>query len=375
MTNSSVIALVKAGLGDSAIVALIKSSPSDYDKSVEAMIELKKSGVSNAIIEAMASAGTAEAPEPAKKAKDDLPSAYGIYSLGENGAQALQSSPITTLIGIKPGGLRSNTDRGMAMDGFSGEPVNVIDPSQSFVIYQQNVKADSFSLSELSYFGSARAGDFNVINTNPAFFENIYQARASDSVQVNLWRPNGKVDFRIEPVENRNGMFKLVPVRPLKPGRYALYSDKDLHGYNVVFTADVNRQASAVYFSVERKAVRPPARAKAAAGSATAGQVVDIVGTWSGMVNQVGEDPYEVTMKIDSSSRGITEYPAYSCKGRLSGASAGQNSYKYIETITSGRCLSGSIIAQLNDDGSLTCSWETTSKGKTYTADATLTKN
>ena len=99
LTNSSVIALVKAGLGDSAIVALIKSSPSDYDKSVEAMIELKKSGVSNAIIEAMASAGTAEAPEPAKKAKDDLPSAYGIYSLGENGAQALQSSPITTLIG------------------------------------------------------------------------------------------------------------------------------------------------------------------------------------------------------------------------------------------------------------------------------------
>lgn len=248
LTNDGVVSLVKAGLGDSAIVALIKSSPTDFDKSAEALIELKTAGVSNAIIEAMASAGTMETPAVTKK--EDLPSSYGIYALSQNGAQELQSSPVSTVIGLKPGGLRSNTDRGMAMDGFSGEPQNIIaDPSRGFVIYQQNVKPGDLSLSELAYVRSARASDFNILKTSLNFRE-VYLANPSDNIQVGLWRPNGKVAFRVEPVEGRSGMFKLLPVKELKPGKYALFSGKELHNYDVVFTADTNRQATAIFFSI-----------------------------------------------------------------------------------------------------------------------------
>lgn len=60
LTNDAVAAMAKAGLGASVIVAKIRSSPSDFDVSVDALIRLKQDGVDDEVINAMI-----EADEPA----------------------------------------------------------------------------------------------------------------------------------------------------------------------------------------------------------------------------------------------------------------------------------------------------------------------
>ncbi len=61
LTNDDVIKLVKAELGDQVVIDKIKSSPSDkLDTSTDALIRLKKAGVSKAVIDAMIKRGAVE---------------------------------------------------------------------------------------------------------------------------------------------------------------------------------------------------------------------------------------------------------------------------------------------------------------------------
>ena len=53
LTNTDIVGLVKAGLTDSTILLVIEQSPSDFDTSPAALIELKNQGVSPAVMEAM----------------------------------------------------------------------------------------------------------------------------------------------------------------------------------------------------------------------------------------------------------------------------------------------------------------------------------
>jgi hypothetical protein len=60
-TNKDVIALVKAGLGDKIVIDKIRSMPGDnLDTSTEALIHLKKVGVSKAVIDAVLKQTTAQ---------------------------------------------------------------------------------------------------------------------------------------------------------------------------------------------------------------------------------------------------------------------------------------------------------------------------
>jgi hypothetical protein len=57
LTNDSVIAMKKAGLSESVILAKIRSSQSKFDVSTSALVGLKQAGLSDAIIEAMMGGG------------------------------------------------------------------------------------------------------------------------------------------------------------------------------------------------------------------------------------------------------------------------------------------------------------------------------
>jgi hypothetical protein len=66
LTNNDVISLARAGLSDAVIVSTIQKSPTQFDLGPEALINLKKSGVSNTVIEAMIEGG---GPSPAESAQ------------------------------------------------------------------------------------------------------------------------------------------------------------------------------------------------------------------------------------------------------------------------------------------------------------------
>ncbi len=86
LNNDKVVQLLGFGLGDEAVIAKIKASDADYDVSTDALIALKKSGVSSPVIAAMIDASSRKAtkqnailsvdsPDPS------VPHASGIYLL------------------------------------------------------------------------------------------------------------------------------------------------------------------------------------------------------------------------------------------------------------------------------------------------------
>jgi hypothetical protein len=93
VTNDTVIKLVKAGLGDEAIIAKIRGSKTQFDLSTDNLIALKSAGVSSAVMAAMIS------PEPVAKQAElsidspdpSVPHYPGLYLLREEqGAARMQ---------------------------------------------------------------------------------------------------------------------------------------------------------------------------------------------------------------------------------------------------------------------------------------------
>ena len=88
MTNDEVISLAGAGLNSSIIVNKIKTSKTNFDLSTDALIKLKKAGVSDDIVTAMLEAKSGKslttAPTSTTAASGDpndpmSPHGYGLY--------------------------------------------------------------------------------------------------------------------------------------------------------------------------------------------------------------------------------------------------------------------------------------------------------
>lgn len=250
LTNDDIVSLVKAGLSDEAITSMIQKSQTQFDLSPNALIELKKVGVSNKVIEAMIGGSR---PSSAGDSENILiPTAYGYYVVDEGQLRKIESTPVVTKIGLRPGGPRSRNP-GSAMDGFAGEPsLNIKSQTPIFIVYQQNVDPNDFHLADLVYVSTKQAGQFNYFGTNPMFFRNVYGGvDESDIIRIDLWRPKSEILLSIEPVEGKTGMYRLIPRSSLKhDSRYALYYKNDVHKDGTIFIARDGKQRSAFYFKI-----------------------------------------------------------------------------------------------------------------------------
>jgi hypothetical protein len=95
-----------------------------------------------------------------------------------------------------------------------------------------------------------KAYQFNILGTAPQFFGNVYHKNPNETIPINLLRPNRAVELRIEPVEGKSDMYKLVPDAALQAGKYALYFQGALHEGTNVFSASLGRQAVAYSFEI-----------------------------------------------------------------------------------------------------------------------------
>jgi hypothetical protein len=82
LTNSDVLSMVKSGMGEETIVLAIKQGPAGFDLSPEALIELKKEGVPDRVLNTMLEA-------PASGAKSAAESATQAADLFEKALSAL----------------------------------------------------------------------------------------------------------------------------------------------------------------------------------------------------------------------------------------------------------------------------------------------
>ncbi len=79
LTNTDVIGLLAAGLGDEAVIAKIETSDADYTTDTSTLLALRNQGVSSAVIAAMLTRANA-APELSDSSPDPLAPHYtGVY--------------------------------------------------------------------------------------------------------------------------------------------------------------------------------------------------------------------------------------------------------------------------------------------------------
>lgn len=89
LTNESVVAMRQAGLSEGVILAKIRSSQSRFDVGTQALVDLKKAGLPDAIIEAMVSHTGPVAAGPATAAAAPPPAAVLSPAAPASGRQAI----------------------------------------------------------------------------------------------------------------------------------------------------------------------------------------------------------------------------------------------------------------------------------------------
>jgi len=122
----------------------------------------------------------------------------------------------------------------------------------------------------------------------------------------------------------------------------------------------------------------PAQRAAPGARPAAAGGL-NVAGTWSGPVSQVGsQTKYSVVITL-AGTTGETDYPELNCGGKLTRMGASRSYAFYIEVITrgqrdkGGRCPNGSItVARVGDN--LGWEWFGSVDGEVFVAYGTLAR-
>jgi len=106
LDRAGVQQLASLGLGDDAIVAKIQADKVDFDLSTDQMIELKKQGVSSAVIAAMISNRYVAKVAPSLDSPDPkVPHPAGLYAFYADGAGRMQRMEPTVTNQAKTGGL------------------------------------------------------------------------------------------------------------------------------------------------------------------------------------------------------------------------------------------------------------------------------
>jgi len=255
LRNQDIIDLVKAGIDDATILAKIASSKCQFDTSTVALINLKKSGVSAAVLKAMTEASVqpqTESRNPPATSGPVLPVSYGSFLFDGAKYRPLAPTKISVVVGLR---LRSGGN-GFAVDGFSGDPPQSAVPAPSeILVYQQNVDIASVHLARLEFVRSLQAYQFNIatatVNPRPELYPSLFGVEYNQVVPVSLWRPRDQIPVRTEPLVERNGMFRLVPETTLPPGRYALFLGDSIHAADIIFTTPGGAAGTAYYFEVQ----------------------------------------------------------------------------------------------------------------------------
>jgi hypothetical protein len=114
LTNADVIDMVQAGLGESTVMLSIKNSGTNFDTSPQALIELKKKGVSQNIMDAMLSAGRiapGPVPVPTTNADGRALMAKVVNAMGgEKNINAVKSVRIQSTREVKTPTLNATLD-------------------------------------------------------------------------------------------------------------------------------------------------------------------------------------------------------------------------------------------------------------------------
>ncbi|MCS6875215.1 MAG: hypothetical protein N2Z23_08560 [Pyrinomonadaceae bacterium] len=235
--NQDVIALVKAGLSETVVIEKIKNSKTDFDLSTNALIELKKNGVTDKIVAAMFASKSgsesqtftinSESNQARKEDPNDplTPRDYGIYLYEEkNGTKRMtQLLPVIAkarvggglTAAIVPFGLGKVKHKAAIPGKTAKVVVDTPNPVFYFYLYSQSGGFHTAGVpaypTEFTLVKFHIRSDKREVSTGEA---NAYGAKVGVSGEY-------VVEFDYESLGK--GIFKVTPKKPLENGEYAFY--------------------------------------------------------------------------------------------------------------------------------------------------------
>jgi len=233
LTNDSVIQLVRAGLGNDAVIAKIKATPGKYDLSTDSLIALKNAGVPGDVIAAMiAGPAKAEAGPVALSLTDINPMTAhpsGLYLIDTQGNRLDRIDP-TVSNQAKTGGIFGYAlTMGIASMSIkvsiSGEEARVTARSAtpSFYFFFDASNPQTANISSSWAAGSAQTvsspSEFTLIRLmgkkgrREARVGSLNIGGAKTGVM-----DHDRIPFDYEMV--REGVYKVTPKQPLEAGQY-----------------------------------------------------------------------------------------------------------------------------------------------------------
>ena len=251
LTNETIIQLVKAGIGNDAVIAKIKATPGNYALSTDDLIALKNAGVSGDVIAAMI-AGPAKAEAPAAMSLTDInpmtPHPSGLYLI-DAAANRLDRIDPTVSNQAKTGGIFGYAlTMGIASMSvkvaISGESARVVaaSGSPSFYMFFDASNPQTANISSSWAAGSAQTV------VSPSEFTLIRLAQKDGRREARVGSMNiggaktGVMDHDRIPFDYqmvRDGVYKVTLKAPLEPGQYGFIYALNGGGTNGAMSARI----------------------------------------------------------------------------------------------------------------------------------------
>lgn len=233
LTNSTVIELVRAGIGNDAVIAKIKASDGKYNLGTDDLIALKNQGVSGDVIAAMIGASTKADAAPAAMSLTDInpmtPHPSGLYLINAQ-ANRLDRIDPTVSNQAKTGGILGYALTG----GIASMSVKVAITGEA-----ARVAAQSAAPSFYFFFDASNPQTANIASSWAAGSAQTVSS-PSEFTLIRLMEKKGRREARVGSLNIggaktgvmdkdriafdyqmvRDGVYKVTPKQPLAPGQY-----------------------------------------------------------------------------------------------------------------------------------------------------------
>jgi hypothetical protein len=249
LTNDDVLQMVKAGFQESMIIKAIEANETNFDVTVECIIDLKNAGVSQPIIEAMLAAETKKRAAPPDTTPHNAsppdpndprtPHAPGIYwfSMKPSELRLIRLEP-TSYSNTKTGGVF-----GAAMTGGihkakwkailpgPGAALRVNEPSPEFWFYFDE-KPQGFGQSNPLSAQATKPEEFGLAKMDRSGKERLLVVGQASAFGTSTGiRSEDSVPFEVQKIAN--GVYKVRPSKPLEPGEYCFVPPGGAVGYGM----------------------------------------------------------------------------------------------------------------------------------------------
>lgn len=225
LTNNDLIQLAELGIGEEVILSKIAHSPNDFDTSTDALLQLKKAGLSSAVLARVVEAGNSNSQSKVVDANDPtVAHRPGIYYFNGDG-NLVELLPNVTSQSKSRGALGTAMSYGIAktkqMSRLNGPSARThFDRAPEFYFYF-NQQETSFEQNLYNFYGFVSAtspNEFTLAKLTPKDDARELETGASNSYTTEHGiSSKHAVDFEIDPVAP--GIYKVTPIY-LAPGEY-----------------------------------------------------------------------------------------------------------------------------------------------------------